>query len=229
MKEKFKSANGITLIALIITIIILLILAVVSINLVLNEGIIKRAENAVNAYDVAQTNELQQLNELENQLGSTGVNEQKEPWYNLTEEEKTQLVNAGAAEISDEGAMYGIEYIGQNNFTYRIMIWVVPDNNVVKIDLQKLEVDPGHTDEYNELMGLTYIPNDTYVTMYQEEINKINPSLQIKVNTWYHSQRLSWFGAEGTVEYTGNINDWIPQDGSICQSYINRLIQNFNK
>ncbi len=46
MKEKLKNTKGITLIALIITIIILLILAMVSIKLVINDGIIKKAQEA---------------------------------------------------------------------------------------------------------------------------------------------------------------------------------------
>ena len=48
--NKQKSNKGITLIALIITIIILLILAVVSIRLVMNNGIINKAEKAVTTY-----------------------------------------------------------------------------------------------------------------------------------------------------------------------------------
>ena len=50
MKGKLKQTKGITLIALIITIIILLILAVVSIRLVVNNGILGKAEHAVNKY-----------------------------------------------------------------------------------------------------------------------------------------------------------------------------------
>lgn len=62
----FKNQKGITLIALVITIIILLILAGVSLNLVLGEnGLIRRAQEAKEAYTQAQSEEEQQLNEVE--------------------------------------------------------------------------------------------------------------------------------------------------------------------
>ena len=63
-----KAEKGITLVALVITIIVLLILAMVSISLVMNTGIIDRSNNAVTAYNEAQTNEQQQLNAVENYM-----------------------------------------------------------------------------------------------------------------------------------------------------------------
>lgn len=57
MKGKLKQTKGITLIALIITIIILLILAVVSIRLVVNNGILGKAEHAVNKYQEEEIEE----------------------------------------------------------------------------------------------------------------------------------------------------------------------------
>ena len=56
-----KKQNGITLVALVITIIILLILAMVSIKLVMNSGIITRAEKGVNAYSEEEIKEKIQL------------------------------------------------------------------------------------------------------------------------------------------------------------------------
>ena len=51
MKQKSQNTqSGITLVALIITIIVLLILAMVSIRLVMNGGIIDRAEKGTQAY-----------------------------------------------------------------------------------------------------------------------------------------------------------------------------------
>ncbi len=97
MKEKLKNTKGITLIALVITIIVLLILAMVSINLIMNENIIKHANNAVTAYNEAQTNELQKLNWVENQIkdygGQTTTTTPIVP--QLTAEEKEALKAAG--------------------------------------------------------------------------------------------------------------------------------------
>ena len=56
-KSELKSQNAITLVALIITIIILLILAIVSIRLVMNGGIIDRAERGTQAYSEAEIQE----------------------------------------------------------------------------------------------------------------------------------------------------------------------------
>ena len=56
--KKTTQNNGITLVALIITIIILLILAMVTINILINQGIIGHANNAVRGYEVAEEKEL---------------------------------------------------------------------------------------------------------------------------------------------------------------------------
>ncbi len=55
--SKLKNNKGITLVALIITIIVLLILAMVSIRLVMNGGIIDRAERGTKAYTEAEIGE----------------------------------------------------------------------------------------------------------------------------------------------------------------------------
>ncbi len=63
-----REQKGITLVALIITIIVLLILAMVSISLLMNDGIINRANNAVTAYQTAENDEQGQLNSAENYM-----------------------------------------------------------------------------------------------------------------------------------------------------------------
>ena len=78
--QKFKSMNGITLIALVVTIVVLLILAGVSLNAIFSEnGIIKRAQDAQNKMDQATQNDLDSINELNNWIdgktnGTTGGN-----------------------------------------------------------------------------------------------------------------------------------------------------------
>ena len=57
MKEKLKQTKGITLIALIITIIVLLILAMVSIRLIMNAGIIGKAQTATETYGIEEEKE----------------------------------------------------------------------------------------------------------------------------------------------------------------------------
>lgn len=68
MKEKLKNKKGITLIALIITIIILLILTVVSIQLIINGGIVSKAEKGANEYSKSEADEQAQLLQAEYEM-----------------------------------------------------------------------------------------------------------------------------------------------------------------
>ena len=69
--RKLKNANGITLIALVVTIVVLLILAGVSINAVFGQdGIIQRAKDAQNKMDQATQNDLDGLNDLDKLISS---------------------------------------------------------------------------------------------------------------------------------------------------------------
>ena len=76
--RKLKNANGITLIALVVTIVVLLILAGVSINALFGQdGIIQKAKDAQNKMDQATQNDLDSINELNNWIdgkinGTTG-------------------------------------------------------------------------------------------------------------------------------------------------------------
>lgn len=68
----------------------------VSISLVLNDGIIKKAQKGVNEYNEAQINELQQLNAVENEMSKYGDKKtDASDWWKLTEEEKAELEKAG--------------------------------------------------------------------------------------------------------------------------------------
>jgi len=60
-----KENRGITLVALVITIIVLIILAGVSINAVMNKGLIENAKDAKNEFEVAKTEEEKVLSKLE--------------------------------------------------------------------------------------------------------------------------------------------------------------------
>ena len=64
-KQNLKNDKGITLIVLVITIVALLILTTVSINLVINRGIISHAENAVENYNQVAVNELEIISDYE--------------------------------------------------------------------------------------------------------------------------------------------------------------------
>lgn len=85
MKEKLENQKGITLVALVITIIIMLILAIVSVNIIVNQGIIKKSEDAVDKYKEKEGEEQANLIEIEKIIGKY------DRWWELTEEEKTEI------------------------------------------------------------------------------------------------------------------------------------------
>ena len=66
MKEKLNKEKGITLVALIITIIVLVILAAVTIKAAFQGGILDLAAKGAENYAIAQTEEENMMNELEN-------------------------------------------------------------------------------------------------------------------------------------------------------------------
>ena len=69
MMKKFKTNKGITLVALVITIIVLLILAVVSINIIINQGIITKSQEAADQYNQKAEEEQGELTFFERLLG----------------------------------------------------------------------------------------------------------------------------------------------------------------
>ena len=87
--KRNKKAQGITLIALVVTIVVLLILAGITINMLFsNGGIFKTAQDAANAWNQAVINEQADLDNLEEQIenlvngqigGGTGENENIDP------------------------------------------------------------------------------------------------------------------------------------------------------
>ncbi len=103
MNTKVKSKKGITLIALVITIVILLILAMVSIRLVMNEGIIGRANNATNEYKTAEEKEKIELVKSELTMEKT-----QNP--NVTEEKFQEIIDNVFGEGKATGEKSGDEY-----------------------------------------------------------------------------------------------------------------------
>lgn len=217
--------KGITLIALIITIIILLILAMVSIKLVWNGGIINHSKNAVNIYNTAQTNELEQLNIVEEQMKRyTGVNIAQEPtWWKLTETEIQELGGYdehgeldGTIALSDEKMIEigPLTKDGYSEMGISVAIW---DNNNVN--------------------GYMYTHSDSVVNYWQDRHDNCNDEgannktdTVFKKYKWYKSIKGSMFG--DAVEYTGpspiSLDDFTDEQ-IYCKSYLKRVIDSFNQ
>ena len=68
LSKKFKSKNGITLVALVVTIIILLILTGITISSLTKTGIFQKANDAKQKSEKAEENQTKTLNEYENEL-----------------------------------------------------------------------------------------------------------------------------------------------------------------
>ena len=68
LSKKFKSKNGITLVALVVTIIILLILTGITISSLTKTGIFQKANDAKQKSEKAEENQTKKLNEYENEL-----------------------------------------------------------------------------------------------------------------------------------------------------------------
>lgn len=83
-KKNVKTENGITLGSLIFTVIILIILTRVSVDLIINEDVIDKAEVATNNYEIEQIKERVELYALEYE-NLTG--------YSLSEQVKEKIVN----------------------------------------------------------------------------------------------------------------------------------------
>ena len=82
--QKIKSANGITLIALVVTIVVLLILAGVSISALFGDnGIIQKAQDAQNKANESAQKDMEQINGLENWLNEKTVGSLT-PWSGET-------------------------------------------------------------------------------------------------------------------------------------------------
>lgn len=113
-----KKVLGVTLIALIVTIIIMLILAAIVINIALgNNGLLGRAQNAVEKYKEASENEQLQINSLYKQLaaynteGSMNVTEMTSLVKQIVEQERLKQYPVGSIYISESDTNPG-DFIG---------------------------------------------------------------------------------------------------------------------
>ena len=96
-----KLNKGITLVALVITIIVLIILAGVSINAVMNGGIITNAKDAKNEFENAKLNETETLGVIEGYIIDNIGTEFEKGMYKQTQQYNTDLANAKSGKIAD--------------------------------------------------------------------------------------------------------------------------------
>ena len=99
MVEKYKSNNGITLVALVVTIVVLLILAGISINMLMGDnGIIAKAKEAKEKTEAAQANEQAILGSLSGEIDES-LNSQ----YNSSKGINTPKLSEGMIPVKYDG------------------------------------------------------------------------------------------------------------------------------
>ena len=180
-----RNTNGITLIALIITIIILLILAMVTINILINQGIIGHANNAVRGYEVSEEKELialayqhykmDKVNNSDAQLTVDGANgnqpidkDDEGVWYIVFDETKNgyELKEDGTVENAEEKWRQIGDTITKGGYTLKVGDYV--DYSAVLPDVTLTE-DSQVIKDLTEYSGNTDETKNTPDTIQQEK------------------------------------------------------------
>ena len=139
-----RNQKGITLVALIITIIILLILAIVSINLVMNGGIIGKAEKGTDAYLEAEIKEKVNLayNEWKMDKESGGSLDLKE----VVENELNKSYGEESVDVSKAGKGILVK-VSKSGKDYEYTL--IDDGTTVEGQLAYLDIADGNIDLYS--------------------------------------------------------------------------------
>ena len=210
MKEKLKNNKGITLIALVITIIVLLILAMVTINIATSNGIIKKSKDATDTYNKAYQNDINEINN-----GIAQIDAFMPKWYTVSADEKKQC-----KVIEEERLYFVASHNVEDGSTYDketgIAIFLLGDLSGKDILIEVL-------DARNNQM-LVFASSDNAIKEYLG----VNDG-QLKPEKWYAVHNM---GDGELEEYNGaspmQISDFT-SDEIFCESYLQRVINSFNK
>lgn len=112
MKEKINSLSGITLIALVVTIVILIILATISVNIVMNGGLIDRSAKAKEVYEKEEGKEKNTLNNVEHGMASLANKKPKIEVLKCTYNKGSELVIKVMATDQDSATLIYKLYVG---------------------------------------------------------------------------------------------------------------------
>ena len=165
--SKFKSNKGITLVALIITIIVLLILAMVSINLVMNGGIIDKSKNAVDKYSEEEIAEQIKLAYQEYQMSQyTGTP--------LTlQQAMDNAFGAGVATVSGDATSGWTVTVGGKSYPLAANGTVGEGVEVGKVKYKGQTIGVGDYVNYDPTLNAT---GDTTYTSYSVSSAEANPT-----------------------------------------------------
>ena len=162
-----KQVQGITLIALVVTIIVLLILAGVAINLTVGDnGLFKRAQNAVDTYEGASEREAIELAVAGMQIGSmqeTGMTKTE-----LENSLKEQFGDEASVEDNEDGSF--LVTIGENQYYVGEDGEIIDSSNMVKISTaEELKAFRNDVNSGNTYEGkYVYLTNDITLDSSEE-------------------------------------------------------------
>ena len=189
---KIKQEKGITLVALIITIIVLLILAMVSIRLVMNGGIIDRAQKGTAAYNEAEVKEKIQLAHSELEMAKFTNSNLDETQF-LKERLEAQGLTGATVEATSDG--WNITYNGKSyplskNGTVGDGVAVIDWDTVIANAQKHPEQSPTITD-----IGIDMYGNPVNLDLWFYEFDEENKTFVTGKG----------YGSKGQVGYIGNI------------------------
>ena len=207
-----EKENGITLVALIVSIIVLLILATVSISLVINNGIIDKAESAVNKYLEGEICEQIKIAYLECQtekLSNSSVDEELFIRDSLKEKLKDESLSVKVKNgkvtvntlVKGENKTYifkvssGEAYEYKDPFDYgtKTKETLVPGDDIT-LGTEKFRVF------YNQDGVIKAMP------WYNIELKTDNPKQSISAGTTSFSQTKYWIKGNDEVDMNDNSN-----------------------
>lgn len=178
----------------------------VSIKLVWDGGIIAHAQNAVNSYNEAQTNELQQLNILEEQMkpygGTNSDNNPSGNWWKLRAGEAEEFEKNGSQAAN--GNMIACDSAMENLVGFYDM------GNGDPIDGLLIQKKNGDSTE-----GFVCFLGDKTINGYNGEIER---------GKWYKiGSKYNLYEGPSPIQLSDFANGTIA-----CQSYLERIIASFN-
>ena len=210
MMKKFKTNKGITLVALVITIIVLLILAMVSISIVMNQGIITKSKDAADKYNQKAEEEQEELTFFERLLGQySGTDEASGDGDGATVETITsEKINKVLSETKNTNLKdeYGNKIVvpagfkikvddDTNNATHvteGIVIQDKDNNEFVWIPVGNIKTSKEDTTGTPITLGRYVFKYDGTI---DETLSQTAPDAQLKTNT-----STTYYYKEGSIE-----------------------------
>ena len=180
-----RQGKGITLIALVVTIVILIILATISVNLVLNGGLVNRTQSGKEMHELERERERLELVKVDvasntNHIGKVTVDTYVEELVNqgiTVEDEIMDNGNGSKTVITDTGYSVLIEPVGEND----VKITIEGKAGQLPPRIKQVNVTKGETSIEVKVIAIR-TEGATYSYQYKEADNAWQPVGENKAN-----------------------------------------------